>query len=126
MVLTLFTLLLIFVSPFPVIFRRDTYCSGTNPRRIRQDFQEKSGPDTVSSRIIPSNGMIRNSMDPIRYFPARNTAPIFRIFFRTFPMGSMREPTGMDRKKHRFRQVPAGSGGRNHRPGLFSSVVSLC
>ena len=38
-------------------------------------------------------------------------------FFRPFPAGNTPEPAGIDRKMLRFRQVPAGSGGRNHRPG---------
>ena len=49
----------------------------------------------------------------LRYgvFPVRNTAAMFRMFFRPVSVGMLRDAAGIWQNAARFRQVPAGYEG---------------
>ena len=69
------------------------------------------------STNFPVLGSGRNIQVPGTDNSGRNTASMFRWFFRPFPAGNAPEPAGTSRKISRFRRVPAGSVLRNERPG---------
>ena len=71
------------------------------------------------SMKFPVCGSFRNIQVPGTDNSGRNTASMFRWFFRPETAGNTPETAGRSRKNSRFRRVPAGSGPRNERPGTI-------
>ncbi len=103
--------------PYSVDFQRFSFGIRWIPDWIRVLFPSEFRPEYgLFPKFFRATDL--SGCDRILFmFSGRNTASTFRVFFRQFPAGKTPEPAGIDRKKHGFRQVPAGSGGRNHRPG---------
>jgi hypothetical protein len=101
------------------IFRFRWYSVG-----LRWSSERNPGRIRGCSGVIPCSGFVGNRQDPARSFPARNTASIFRVFFRRVPVENAREPVRIDGNKPGFRWVLTGFGWWNHRHGICS--VSLC